>query len=118
MIVLEESSSSFAGAGPGRSSHWQFPSGKIAYCKTGGNHQHKYRSFKGLQMFFSELTGADQESSKERSKKERRAPFLRNGSDTFGLRFGTTLVLLLQGNGPVIPLFFWNRFRRVTGPKM
>jgi hypothetical protein len=38
-------------------------------CKTGGNHQHKYRSFKGLQMFFPELTGADQESNRKEARR-------------------------------------------------
>jgi hypothetical protein len=40
----------------------------LNFCKTGGNHQHKHRSFKVLQMFWSELTGADQESNQEGSK--------------------------------------------------
>ena len=34
-------------------------------CKTGGNHQHKYRLFNELQMLSPGLTGAEQESEQE-----------------------------------------------------
>ena len=38
-------------------------------CKTGGNHQHKYRLFNELPMLSPGLTGAEQESEQEGSKK-------------------------------------------------
>jgi hypothetical protein len=42
---------------------------RLSLCKTGGNHQRKYRPFNELQMLSPGLTGAEQESEQEKSKK-------------------------------------------------
>jgi len=41
-------------------------------------------------MFFSELTGADQESNRKEARRNVARSSFGMGSDTFGLRFGTT----------------------------